>query len=251
MGLDPASAGARRLLVIVDRRLEAPPPQQPLEPGERAINVVTRLTTEADATDRLTLSPVAAEGLGEWLRQIASVVALNAEERGGVLVHAALAVRQGRGVLLAGPGAVGKSTACERLPAPWRALCDDTTLVVHDRRGGLVAHPWPTWSCFNFGRAGGRWQVEEAVPLSGIFFLRQAEHDRCESVTVATATGMLVELAEQAWRGALPCLPPEQLQAHRLQRFESIRTLTREVPCHLLHASRAGEFWVEIEGALG
>jgi len=40
----------------------------------------------------------------------------------------------------------GKTTASNRLPAPWVALCDDTALIVRDDAGAYWVHPMPTWS---------------------------------------------------------------------------------------------------------
>ena len=95
-------------------------------------------------------------------------------------MHGALAEENGIGVILAAPGGTGKTTASDRLPAPWRSLCDDTTLVVRDSQGKYWGHPWPTWSRFLEGGPGGTWEVQEAVPLRGVFFLSQAPEDLTE-----------------------------------------------------------------------
>ena len=66
------------------------------------------------------------------LLRLSLIFAREAQARGGALIHGALAERNGHGVILAAPGGTGKTTASNRLPAPWRSLCDDATLVVRD-----------------------------------------------------------------------------------------------------------------------
>ncbi len=50
--------------------------------------------------------------------RLALVFAREAQAGGGVLLHGALAARDGTGVILAAPGGTGKTTASNRLPAP-------------------------------------------------------------------------------------------------------------------------------------
>ena len=51
--------------------------------------------------------------------------ARDAQTRGEVLLHGALAEKDGIGVILAAPGGTGKTTASDRLLAPWRSRCDE------------------------------------------------------------------------------------------------------------------------------
>jgi hypothetical protein len=178
-------------------------------------------------------------------------VAREAQTRGGVLLHGALAERDGMGVILAAPGGTGKTTASHRLSAPWRSLCDDTTLVVPDPQGNYRAHPWPTWSRFLFGGSGdGRWDVERAVPLGGIFFLSRATEDRVEPVGAGHAVSLLVECAKQGSMIMARGLGREETRALHLERFDNLCALARVVPAHLLHISQTGVFWREIESAM-
>jgi SynChlorMet cassette protein ScmC len=184
------------------------------------------------------------------LVRLSLVFAREAQARGGVLMHGALAERDGIGVILAAPGGMGKTTASNRLPAPWRSLCDDTTLVVRDPEGIYRAHPWPTWSRFRDGGPGGTWDVQKAVPVKGIFFLAQAEADRVEWVGPGQAAGLLGEFVEQvstlmAWDGR-----KEEIRALHLERFNNVCALVRAVPAYMLHISLTGAFWQEIERAL-
>ena len=183
--------------------------------------------------------------------RLSLVIAREAQTRGGILLHGALAERDGMGVILAAPGGTGKTTASGRLPAPWRSLCDDTTLVVRDPQGNYRAHPWPTWSRFLFGGSGdGSWDVQHAVPLGGIFFLSRAAEDRVEPVGGGQAVSLLVECANQGSMIMAHGLREEETRALHLERFDNLCALARVVPAHLLHISLTGAFWREIESAL-
>jgi len=184
------------------------------------------------------------------LMELSLLLARDAETRGGVLLHGALAEKDGIGVILAGPSGTGKTSASGLLPAPWRSLCDDTTLVVPDSEGNYRAHPWPTWSRFLGGESGGTWGVENAVPLKGVFFLSRAVEDSVESVGPGRAVGLLVECAEQTSQFMVRGMGKEEKRALRLGRFSNLCSLARIVPTHVLHFSLTGAFWQEIERML-
>ena len=190
------------------------------------------------------------DGLFIQLLELSLAIARDAQTRGGVLIHGALAERNGIGVILAAPGGTGKTTASDRLPAPWRSLCDDTTLVVRDSQGNYQAHPWPTWSRFLDGGTGGKWDVQNAVPVKGIFFLSRAAEDRVESVGPGRAVSLLVECAEQTSQPMMRCLSKEETRALHLERFNNLCALARVVPAHVLNISLTGAFWHEIEKML-
>jgi SynChlorMet cassette protein ScmC len=181
------------------------------------------------------------------LMEVATAIVQQVQKCGGVLVHGALAVRENHGVILAGPGMIGKTTASQLLPPPWKSLSDDTTLVVRDKFGVHWAHPWPTWSRFMFGGSGGSWDVHHGVPLKGIYFLKQALTELIEPVGCGQAVSWLVESAEQVSQAVTCGIDSQELRAHRLQRFNNICALVKAVPTYLLHRSITGAFWVEIE----
>jgi len=184
------------------------------------------------------------------LMELSSILAHDAQTRGGVLLHGALAEVDGIGVILAAPGGTGKTTASERLAAPWRSLCDDATMVVRDSHGDYWAHPWPTWSRFLWGESGGTWDVQNAVPLKGVFFLSRAVEDSAESVGPGHAVSLLVECAEQSSPLMARGLSNEETRALHLERFDTLCALARVVPTHVLHISQTGAFWQEIERML-
>jgi len=183
--------------------------------------------------------------------RLASALALCLQGEGSVLLHSALAERDGVGVLLAGPSGVGKSTASERLAPPWRSLSDDTALVVGDANGRYWAHPWPTWSRFFFDEDGGTWDVQYATSLRGIFFLEQSSSQQCEPVDGGEAASHLLVLAEQASLGILSELDRLQARNLRLRRLDAVCNLVRSVPAYRLYVALEGEFWHEIEHVLG
>lgn len=184
------------------------------------------------------------------LMRLSLVMAREVQSRGGVLIHGALAEKDGIGVILAAPGGTGKTTASNRLPAHWHSLCDDTTLVVRDRHGTYWAHPWPTWSRFLDGGPGGTWDVQHAVPVKGIFFLARAAEDLVESVGSGHAVSMLVESARQASMFMVPDLIKEETRALHLEQFTTLCALARIIPSHVLHISLTGAFWQAIEQTL-
>jgi hypothetical protein len=184
------------------------------------------------------------------LVRLSLIFAREAQTRGGVLIHGALAERDGMGVILVAPCGTGKTTASNRLPAPWRSLSDDATLVVRDPQGNYWAHPWPTWSRFLDGGPGGTWDVQSAMPLKGIFLLAQAVEDRVERLGPGRAVSLLVESVGQVSTIMAPGLVKEELHALHLEQFDNLCALVRVIPAHVLHISLTGAFWQEIDQAL-
>lgn len=184
------------------------------------------------------------------LVRLSLILARESQSRGGVLLHGALAERDGTGVILAAPGGTGKSTASRRLPAPWRSLSDDMTLVVRDAQGRYLAHPWPTWSRFRDGGPGGDWDVQHAVALKGIFFLAQAAADHAEPVGPGQTASLLVEGLRQASQFMPVGLFQEEARALHLEGFDNLSALARTIPAHILHISLTGTFWTELDRVL-
>ena len=177
---------------------------------------------------------------------------------GGLLIHGALAepsTHPGEGILLAGPGSVGKTTASNHLPLPWRSLSDDASLVIRDSKGKYWAHPWPTWSRFfstpngNSG-PGGKWNVERRIPLRAIFFLCQAEEERINPLSHTPALTYLMETVQQVSRPTSQRLPFEQARTLQEKQLAAAEALVRTVPSYTLHLSLNGTFWENIEETL-
>jgi SynChlorMet cassette protein ScmC len=170
---------------------------------------------------------------------------------GGILMHGGLVVSGGRGVLLAGPSGVGKTTACGRLERPWQSLSDDATLLVHGRKGVCWAHPWPTWSRFVDGGSGGAWDVQRRVQLKAIFVLRRGKLNRARLLGPGHSLAALVPVGEQIASYVERNLPEAQIRRARLRRFSFLCGLVKTVPCYTLHLTRHGHFWKEMERVLG
>ena len=184
------------------------------------------------------------------LSKLSQIFCSQSEVKGGVLVHGGLAEKDGRGVILAGPSDVGKTTASRRLPPPWKSLSDDCTLIVRDKNGVYQAHPWPTWSSFMFGGSGGSWNVQYNVPLAAIFHLEQHENDYAKPLGQGNAACHLNNSAEQAWLGFALYLGSNMRQSLNLQRFDNICELIKIVPSFKLHFSKEGQFWEKMEQVL-
>ncbi|RPJ55626.1 MAG: SynChlorMet cassette protein ScmC [Acidobacteria bacterium] len=234
----PHRGDPRRLLVQVDAHTSVPDCYVPwASENDRVVVCILRPCDQGSI-------------LYANLVRLSLVLAREAQVRGGILLHGALAEKDGIGVILAAPGGTGKTTASERLPAPWRSLCDDTTLVVRDTQGNYWAHPWPTWSRFLRGESGGTWDVQNAVPLKGVFFLSRAVEDRVESVGPGHAVSLLIECAGQTSQLMARGLSKEETRALHLERFDNLCALARVVPTHVLHISLTGAFWQKIEQIL-
>ncbi len=206
---------------------------------------------DADGSIVCHLQPYDADdGLFVHLSELAAVMARGAQADGGILLHGALAEREGSGVILAASGGTGKSTASNRFPPPWNPLCDDTTLVVRDPQGDYRAHPWPTWSSFLPDGPGGCWDVRKAVPLRGIFFLKQSQEDRVERIGKGQAATLLAEAAAQASQLMVRILGKEDSRVLHRERFDNITALVRCVPSYILQISLTGRFWLEMDKAL-
>jgi SynChlorMet cassette protein ScmC len=216
-----------------------------------------KLTNIAHLTDRdqdticAMISDESHEMLAFQLMHLSMVICRDMQYRGGVLLHGASAAWNGNGVILAGPGGRGKTTASRRLPSHWHSFCDDTTLVVYDNNGEYRSHPWPTWSSFMINGPGGTWNVQHAVPLKGIFFLEQANKDAFIAIGIAQSICLLNESAKQAASWSIPDHPKKNaLRELRLQRFDNICELAKTIPSYILRMSPDGAFWEEIESAL-
>jgi SynChlorMet cassette protein ScmC len=172
------------------------------------------------------------------------------QPRGGMLMHSALACKDGKGVLLIGNSGAGKTTASNRFPKSWKSLSDDSALVVQDATGTFLAQPWPTWSRFGEGGEGGTWKIRNAVPLKAIFFLHKSDEDKVEPANSSDSLAPLFCSARNAMRPAFRKTQSEVRQTLNSQLFSNICCLGRSVPLFNLHASLNGKFWQEIESVL-
>lgn len=178
--------------------------------------------------------------------------------RGGLLVHGALAEAPGRlegAIILAGPSTVGKTTASKRLPLPWRALSDDTSLVVRNASGQYMAHPWPTWSRYYTnpdGRPGpgGKCDIQAGLPLQAIFFLEQAEDDQVTPLPTSSAIAYLMQTVQHVSLPMPDNLSADQDQTLYRNQLAAAEILVHTIPAYTLRLSLTGAFWDLIEKTL-
>lgn len=243
-----------------------PPHQEPDGIEERRLYVWTNQATGDFAADGFATGPLCCflpppvhnDALVLSMAYIGLAIARAELARGGLLLHGALAAAPAHppgGVLLAGGGGVGKSTASRRLPLPWQSLSDDCSLVVRDERGGYLAHPWPTWSRLFDAQdggpgAGGRWEVQRGLPLRAIFFLSQANEERVDPLAPTVAIAYLLESVRQVSAVLTRNLPSAEAQTLFAAQLAAAEQLVRTVPAYTLRVSITGAFWQEIENVL-
>jgi len=191
--------------------------------------------------------PVGGPDLRIQLCIIAQTIARQVQDRGGMLLHGALAERDGAGLVLAGPSGIGKTTASNRLSPPWRSRSDDAVLIVKGADGRYWAHPWPTWSRISRScSVDPSWDVQRAVPLAAVCFLGQSEADAITPMGAGNAAGLLAQSAEQA-AVLMPYTSVEDRRAKRVQRLDNACALARSVPAYQLELSLRGAFWRLLE----
>ncbi len=174
----------------------------------------------------------------ERLLAVTFVFLRAAERRGGLLLHGGLAACGGSGVILTGPPGMGKSTTCARLRRPWRAACDDATLVMPDARGGYRAHPWPTWSRYYFGDPPRTWAVGAGVQLATLATLSRAPRTaRLRPPPPVEAIRLLMHSVEEAGWLLLRDKPLPELRRIRTERLETVCRLLQRFPLQCLGIS--------------
>jgi len=171
-------------------------------------------------------------------------------ESGGLPLHAAMMALDGKGILIAAAGGIGKSTCCGRIVPPWDVLCDDTTLVVLDRASEFRAHPFPTWSNYLWKRSATTWNVQKHMPLWAIFFLEQSAVDEAIPVGQGQASVLITESAMQVCQPGWTNLGSAEKRLIKESLFKNACAIARRVPAFRLRASIHGRFWEEMERAL-
>ena len=166
-------------------------------------------------------------GVENFLRVLTATFVL---ERGGLLVHGAGIVRDGRAFVFFGPSGSGKTTITDLSPGD-TILSDDLTLILPAARGYCAAG-------IPFGMAHHRVpQTSAAFPIASVNRLVQSTDVYVERIAGGRA---LAELG-----GSLPFVMQEPGQA--AQALETARRVLDVVPAHRLHFRRDGDFWKVIE----
>jgi len=171
--------------------------------------------------------------------------------QGGILFHAGLIEKEGKGVVLAGRTGAGKSTCCKRLPDQWKTLCDDEILVVLGNDGVYRAHPFPTWSEYLNGGSAKTWNVQYSVPLCGVFFIEQSDLDASVCLGQGKAAFCMNESALQVYRKYWSMANDDNQRKFLSHLFDNSCEMAKKIPAFNLRVSLYGCFWEEIERTLG
>lgn len=182
-----------------------------------------------------------------WMAHLVRSIVFQTLPYGGLLLHGALIEKDGKGLILTAKSGTGKSTACNRLPPPWKALSDDLTLVIPDKNGTFFASPYPTWSLFMDKGQGREWNVETSIPLKGIFLLKQTDHDYVESISHSLASACLFGSVVAAMRFKTHEYPEKDSKEIFNMILDALNALIIAVPFNILNISLTGQFWDVIE----
>jgi len=170
----------------------------------------------------------------------------NVISSGGMTSHSAMLEYGGMGVLISATSGTGKSTCCRHIAEPWRAVCDDETLIIPSEKGYRV-HPFPTWNDYITRRSKKTWDVQRHLPLSAIFFLQQSPTDQVIPVGKGMAAYSLYRSSLQIFHRYKPYLSDDELNAANKTLFDNACAISNAVPSFVLHASLRGRFWDEME----
>ena len=166
---------------------------------------------------------------------------------GGLILHGALVERNGRGVLLAGPGGAGKSTLSRRFPPDWHALSDDQSLIVLDDQGRYLAHPIPTWSDHLWRGSEQNWNIQYHVPLAAIFFIEQAVSDKVVPTGQGQAAVRITDSCTEAINPVWWNMDMEEKNSIKKKIFDNACDMAMTVPAYILRNSLNGCFWNEMK----
>lgn len=169
---------------------------------------------------------------------------------GGLPIHGALVEAGGAGIILAGRSGTGKSTACRRLPPPWKVLGDDLCLVVRCPDGTFRAHPVPTWSLLGKGLGIAPGRTGYSVPLRAAFFLEQSKEDEAAPLKKFTAAKAFSLSALEVLRSQCPSFPREERDGVKRAFYDNAASLGLAVPAWRLRVSLTGRFWDRVEESL-
>jgi len=210
-----------------------------------------RLWSRTDVTDVICEIESVDENLDIIMMRISlSPIYQRAQDSGGLTFHAGLVELDGKGILLAAPKNIGKSTCCQRIPRPWSVLCDEETLIVQDNQRKYLAHPFPTWSDYIARRSNRTWNVQHHVALQAIFFIEQAEVDEVVSLGQGEAAVLINQSAVQVHYRYWHDLGNEELRTRKKKLFENACELAKVIPSFKLRVSLTGRFWEKIEEVL-
>lgn len=155
-------------------------------------------------------------------------------EAGGLLLHAAGVVRNGRAFLFIGPSGSGKTTVAGFAGQNDRLLNDDLVLL-RPHAGRWVAWATP------FSRPPSASLQPLSAPVAAIFRLVQSRDVFAQPLDPARAVAELVAGA--------PVICADPLRSSAL--LDRCTLIARQVPCYALHFRREPSFWDVVERVVG
>jgi hypothetical protein len=153
-------------------------------------------------------------------------------QNGGLLLHAAGAIRNGHGFVFFGPSGAGKTTT-SRLAARTADVVSDDLVIIGCDDGRCTLHGVP----FK-GELSDAPRANQSAPLVGLYRLRQDTGHYLEPIPRVKA---VAELA-----AASPFIVREPALADRL--LEVCSRIAKTVPVQQLHFRRDDGFWKVIDG---
>jgi len=178
---------------------------------------------------------------------ISALISSIALDSGCLFIHGGLVEKDGIGVIFAGRSGVGKTTAVNRVPAPWMPLCDDSTFIVKDNQDAYWAHPMPTRSRFKDEGPGGVWNVQHSVPLKGIFFLIQDDNEHLIPLNRTNSAYLINRFADEAMGSLIGWTEGETRKAITMQILNNSSALAQAIPAYILGLSLTGTFWNDVD----
>lgn len=188
-------------------------------------------------------SPVLPDRVELW-RTLVLLAAHGLLLRGaGLILHAAMMEFCGRAMVITASSGIGKTTCARRIPAPWRAWCDDWTLLCRSGNGWR-AHPLPTWSALKEGVVSG-WPLETSFPLGAVYQLRRGSADGSRRLRrIELFSALYAGCHWQVLQGArLAGCGAAEMRSLTLRELGLIRSLVKSVPGFELTATLDGHFW--------
>jgi len=157
--------------------------------------------------------------------------AWRAVDEGGVLLHGASLVRQGRGYVFVGASGSGKSTLAET-SKEGEVLSDDLTLVRRES-GTYVVHGTPFRGTYTRGTP-----ILGGFPIGGIFRIFQSADNRLEPCPRHHAVADLL--------AASPFVVDHVARDARI--LPALKSLDVAHPLAYLHFNLQGDFWKVLDG---